>query len=362
MAELLTGLFEMNSEEIRAWLDAAWRDILNEENATPDREVDAIVNSEVVSIRYALITQLLGKLADGSRSLMSLQSGSADKGAWNARSFASSIVAPWVADNHNVLGTSADPYVSKPLRRPRLERGMPNVRDKEDWRRLYDFLSPLEQTDPATIEIALRQCLRSVARRLTRQRFNYQIPRRIGMSDLSRILGLFLETSSRGLRPLAVATALMRTLAGAFSLFAEVKSQGLTEADSATGMPGDIMCYNQKGHLILAIEVKDQNLTMADLRTSITKTREAGGQLSNLLFAVPGVREADRRDVDTAIHDAWAAGLNIHQIKILTLSEMAFSLLDEQYRIAFLKEMGEELDRRGELSHRLSWRDLLSDL
>lgn len=101
---------------------------------------------------------------------------------------------------------------------------------------------------------------------------------------------------------------------------------------------------------------------MADLRTSITKTREAGGQLSNLLFAVPGVREADRRDVDTAVHDAWAAGLNIHRIKILTLSEMAFSLLDEQYRIAFLKEMGEELDRHSELSHRLSWRDLLSDL
>ena len=181
------------------------------------------------------------------------------------------------------------------------------------------------------------------------------------MSDLSRILSSFLETSSRGLRPLAVTTALMRTLGDAFSLFAEVKSQGLTEADSATGMPGDIMCYNKQGHIILAIEVKDQNLTMADLRTSITKTREAGGQLSNLLFAVPGVREADRRDVDAAVRNAWAAGLNIHRIKILTLSEMAFSLLDEQYRVAFLKEIGEELDRRGELSHRLSWRDLLSE-
>lgn len=291
---------------------------------------------------------------------MSLQSGSADKGAWDARSFAKSIVTPWVADNHNVLGTSADPYVSKPLRRPRLERDMPNVRDKKDWRRLYDFLSPLDQADSVTIEDALKQCLRSVARRLTRQRFNYQIPKRISMIDLSRILGLFLKSPSRGLRPLAVATALMRTLASAFSLFAEVKSQGLTEADSATGMPGDIMYYNENGYLILAIEVKDQDLTMADLRTSITKTREAGGQLSNLLFAVPGVREADRRDVDAAVHDAWAAGLNIHWIGISTLSEMAFSLLDEQYRIVFLKEIGADLDRRGELSHRLAWRDLLS--
>jgi len=112
----------VNNSEARAWLDAEWSKAL-EKNAAHvgdiDEQLDRLVNSRVSSVRYALITQLLGKLANPERSLMCLQSGSSDPGAWNARSFCDAVIVPWVSEKQNVLGTSAEPYASKPLRRER---------------------------------------------------------------------------------------------------------------------------------------------------------------------------------------------------------------------------------------------------
>ena len=76
-----------------------------------------VVNDDTVAIRYAVITQLLGKMADPSRDILAIQA----SGGWDARSFAKRVVVPWVIDNRNILGTSMEPYVGKPLRRERLD-------------------------------------------------------------------------------------------------------------------------------------------------------------------------------------------------------------------------------------------------
>ena len=45
------------------WLDEAWREALMNTGSESDPEIDIIQNSSYVSIRYVLITQLLGKFA-----------------------------------------------------------------------------------------------------------------------------------------------------------------------------------------------------------------------------------------------------------------------------------------------------------
>ena len=67
----------MDHRDVREWLDAAWNEAIRESVIDPDPEVDALVNSDVRSIRYALVTQMLGKIADPTRSLMALQLGAA---------------------------------------------------------------------------------------------------------------------------------------------------------------------------------------------------------------------------------------------------------------------------------------------
>ena len=122
----------MDLDAVRQWLDEEWDKALAEDSAVLDDEIDRVANSTVVSIRYALVTQILGKIADPGRSLLALQLAAGAPGAWDARSFSTAVVVPWVADANHVLGTSAEPYANKPLRRERLERGMRNVRNKTD--------------------------------------------------------------------------------------------------------------------------------------------------------------------------------------------------------------------------------------
>ena len=52
----------MNNEEIRQWLDGEWTRILDEEVCAPDPEIDQFIHSSIVSIRYACVTQLLGRV------------------------------------------------------------------------------------------------------------------------------------------------------------------------------------------------------------------------------------------------------------------------------------------------------------
>ena len=60
----------MDTAEAREWLDRTWEKALKTDDEAPDPEVDRLVNSDVVSIRYAVLTQLLGKIADRKRSLL----------------------------------------------------------------------------------------------------------------------------------------------------------------------------------------------------------------------------------------------------------------------------------------------------
>lgn len=349
----------MTPQETRQWLDAVWAEVLEAGQADPDAEVDRLVNSGLVSIRYAFVTQLLGKIADPARSLLAFQLGGQEAGAWDARSFCTAVVVPWVADNHGVMGASLDPYVNNPLRVPLLERDAPGRRYQAEWNALYDFLEPLDNAPPEEIKAAFRRCLASVARRLAGQAFRYQIPVRVSLPALCETLGAYLDEPSGGHRPLAVAAAMMRVLGDGFSIFARVEAQGLNEADAAGGAPGDVMCYGADGRMVLAVEVKDRALTLADVRGSTRKAREADIALTNLLFAVPAIGEPE---AIAAAQGEWAAGLNVYVVDIVDLAKATFVLMPEESRPTLLRAIGTELDDRGDHAHRRAWHDLLLGL
>ena len=64
----------MNNEETRAWLDARWEAVLAEEPGNGSLETDQFVDSAVLSIRYAVLTQLLSRV-EGPPFALSLSKG-----------------------------------------------------------------------------------------------------------------------------------------------------------------------------------------------------------------------------------------------------------------------------------------------
>ena len=355
----------MTEGELIDWLDAQWEHALANYESEPDPEVDRFIDSSVVSIRYGFFTQLLGKHADPSRDLLCLQRGRRDSepestGRWDPRGFCTRVVVPWVQRHHGVLGTSTDPYVSKPLRRPRLDQGMESLKSRREWDALVDFMAELQSTsDPTAVQDAVLQCLKSIARRLRSQQVEYPVPMRIGLDRLCEILDSYLEVADGGLRPLVVTTALMRTLGKAFSIFSRVESQGVNEPDAASGAPGDVMCYDEDDALALAVEVKGHELTLIELEATIVKARSS--HVANVLFATPSFASADSEAALAKIKEEFAQGSNIYQTSICSLARSSFMLLKEDWRVTFLQEVCSELDDRStQPSDRLAFAALLT--
>lgn len=351
----------MDNAQIREWLEVEWAKALSAEDTRPDPDVDRLVNSQSQSIRYAVLTQILGKIADPTRSLLCLQLSSGGVGAWDARSFCVAVIVPWTVENQNVIGNSPDPYVSNPLRRARLTLDMSgtNKKDKDDWQALVKLFQSLDNKSSPDLQKTYRRCLAAVARRLAKQNFQYQIPMRIGATKTETMLEEFLDEQSGGLRPMVVATALMKIIGKGFNLFHHVESQGVNEADTASGVPGDIMCYAEDNTVVLAVEVKDRKLNLTDVQSSTRKAEQSDTELSNLLFTTSGIQPSEKDQIDDFIERKWASGLNLHQVNLLDLAAISFVLLDETWRPKLLREIGTDLDRRGSHEHRKAWHDLL---
>ncbi len=352
----------MNDEQVTKWLSERWTTITNEPSSGDDPEIDQFINSGLTSIRYAFFTQLLGKFAVPSRDILCLQMGSSDPesgaaGRWDPRSFCARVVVPWVQANQNVIGSSTDPYVSNPLRRPRLDQNMERLRNRHDWDALVEVLSRIDS--PSTASEVLDRCLRSIARRLSEQEVVYPVPLRISLEQLCSLFDEYLMTLSGGLRPQIVATALLRTTGIAFSIFPRVTSQGVNEPDAASGSPGDVLCYGPDDSLALAVEVKGNYLTLVELEATIIKARSSG--VANILFATPDFAQEDRDAIAARITEEWVRGSNIYQTSIQSLTRSLFMLLDEKWRVTLLREVCHELDSRSALpTDRLEWAALLA--
>ena len=364
----------MNTDEAAAWLNDQWQRALAGPAAEIDPAIDRFVNVDVISIRFAIVTQLLGKIADPRRDLLCLQKGvtrPADAAAasrWDPRSFCVRVVVPWNRKNEQVLGGSGDPYVNNPLRRPRLDEGLENVHagTRDDWIALAEYLHVLQQQDDEdAVEFSFRQCLRSVAARLARQRFEYPTPNRASLGQLCELLDRYLATPSGGLRPQAVTTALMRVLGRAFSIFVRVEGQAVNAADRARNVPGDVMCYgvgpDGQEEIRLVVDAKSDRLRLTELQGSVVKART--GNVSNFLFAAPGFRADEQAAMERIIDEEFAQGLNVYVTSIQRLARTSFVLLAEVHRTEFMQEVGRELDSRAASpAHRRAWSDLLANL
>ena len=345
-------------------LRTIWQETLEEPDLKIDKRIDELINCDVVSICYALVTQLLGKLIDSRRDALSIQRGepstALDAGRWDARSFCQANVVPWVREAGQVLGTSPEPYVNNPLRRPRLDEGYEPRRNRQLWDKLVAVLRTVQETDErGYTESQLRLCLASLAKLYNELSVQFDVPQRISLEATVNTIERYLSSPSGGERPQVVIAALMHVIGEFFGVFDEVVRQAINEADAATDSPGDVICYKD-GEQILAVEVKDRALTLDDVDTAILKARRSS--VTEFLFATVPSENDDTEMVERTERE-FGLGINVYQSRIGTLLRVLLTIAGESSRSRFLTLVGEELnDRVTQPAHKLAWQELLHQL
>lgn len=354
-------------EKAKTLLHRHWDDIVHGRAARRVDEdtaarIDALISSERVAFTYGLPTQLLGKLTDRRLDALCLQRGEGNESQWDPRSFATSIVVPWVHANENVLGKSADPYVSNPLRQPRILPNPPNVRSNtlSLWKSLHGILNEVEMRgDPAYTEDVFRAVLLAIYDKLREQQFDYPVLRRASGAQTHYLIRGILASSQAGEHALSVAAALFTVVGHRFALWDSVHREDSTTADQATGMVGDIEC-RREGTLVYAVEVKERQITVADVRSFEDKLRRS--DLTEALIAAPDLAQQDSDEIKQRMHLMWTQGISLYRHSLEDLSAILTSLLGEDGRRDFIVEIGQQLDAHALPSGRLAWRNLLAEI
>lgn len=350
-------------ESARQILDELWQTVIREKDGEINPDIDRLIDSRFVSIRFCLPTQLLGKLTDQKLDCLCLQKGdSSFASQWDPRSFANKVIVPWVAENQSVLGTSTDPYVSKPLRKARIEENPGNVKGKEEWILLYQVLNEVESKNSAEYtRLCMLQALRSIHKKFSELVFEYFIPERISIEQTENLVVNFLSEASGGDRGLSVAAALFETFGRYFKIYNEVKRHVINASDHSTGSVGDIECIGEHGELKLAIEVKERNLTLTDVRSAVLKARKVS--LTEILFNSPGTIPSEEEQVSELISKTWASGTNLYRLSIIELIRVGLSLTGELGRKDFLRNVGKQLDTYNtQPNNRKRWKELLEEI
>ena len=314
--------------------------------ATADARVEALINAPLKSVRYAALTQILAKATNPRLTTLALQVDPADPASFDPREFCKQVVLPFErAQLALCLGASGDPYVSKPLRRPRLRAAPQRVRGAEHWAALYRLLAALDRAPAEVVEAALVAAVGACLRRAAAQpdRAALTLPHDAQSRDrLTRAVGSFLGSARSGGRRLQATVSAVYAAQAAHGVWASAASGHVNTADAAGRRLGDIELTDPDGGRV-AVEVKDRPLTLSDLHSALDKL--PAGQPVDLIVVVRGTAllAAEDRDAVGELLDAVeTAGRSVTLLGFDAL--LAVALCAARARRAFLGAMQAAVD------------------
>ena len=343
-------------------LDDLWSEIeTNYEVMAIDERLSKLLRSNSVSHRFATVTQIVGHYFDRGRNPLVMQSSAAEPGAWDARSYCANVIVPWLRQHESPLGTSPDPYVNNPLRRPLIVAAPTGVRPHtlQLWQALHGVLGETSRNSEKASE-QLRQCL-AILRRLVDEQDNpLTLPPLISPQSTLRIVDEFLAVRSGGDRGLAIVWAAFETFFKNALGLARIERAAINSADASSGRFGDVNCYDVNDELVLSVEVKERSLSLADATDSFAKL--VYDNRFRFLFSVPALEHVDASAISAAAISEFKKGVTVHFAGPAELLRVGLLIGEPESASLFLRAVEESLTRyNNQPSNRQAWREIVRD-
>lgn len=343
----------MTIEDVASSRDGQWGDIFS-----------SVLFDGGNTYPYVLLTQVLGKAADGQLNALCLQDSSLLAHAWDARSLASKVVVDWNREIGKALpGTNTDPYVNNPARYKNFGDEMESkAKNKKDYQHLVQVVSHIEEYGAGEALKLLEGILVEIRFHLETNTRDYFGPPKVSLDDVMLVINSFLSVRSNGVRLQVVCYAVLKALSEAFPGYGSIQSYPTNSSDASGGRAGDVERLDRDGKVDLAVEVKDRTVSMGDLEASILKCRTV--DVRNLLFVIQSdpLLSDENAMLERSKHE-FTRGIDVNFSDADSLFRTALLLLSPKERAGLLRGVHDALEELGaHLKHRNHWMDLMKTI
>jgi SacI restriction endonuclease len=327
-----------------------------------NEKVSILLRCKSVSHRFALVTQLAGHYLNSERNLLALQKKSEVQGAWDPRSFCKKVIVPWLRNHKSPLGSSAEPYVSNPLRQKLIVQEPEGVKKSELplWADLHQVLTEAAE-DRKTATKLLHQSICILMRMIDEQDLPLKVPNRVSAASVCFVVQQFLSEGSGGDRAMAVSSAIFSVLLAPLLDIDRVERAAVNAADASTQLLADICCYDAKNGLVLAIEVKERTLTFEDVRSAIEKISKS--PVGKFVFAAPLIEKVDVSKIRGITDEHFRKEKRgFHHVTVEGLLATSLMMNEEPAHANFIREVDAMLTNYNtQPENRRVWRDIVND-
>jgi hypothetical protein len=289
---------------------------MNVDSALTHEQLREIFHGNHLTFKYILLTALLSKSVNNKVNSLSLQTGSNDAGAYDARSVCHQVIVR-IEEEYlgNRLGGSNEPFLNKPARYKSVSLDNP-VRSGKDQRlmtHLHEILVLTNSMTPNQVLASLSIAIEVIMELDSRVETTVTVENpSISSSLITNILNEILSSSMEGQSSVLVFGTLMKLVHGNEIVICHPVNQ----AGSSSNEIGDIdfRYGNETTH---CAEIKDKEFFEHDVRHAANKAIQGG---CNRLLIVSGlngkISDVDESGVENLVTDYEAQGLDLEFIEL----------------------------------------------
>ena len=299
---------------------------------------ETLFASKTQAYREALIGCCLVRIVDDTLDITKPYVGQGDK-AYNGRTLDEQVVNPLLQEKE--IPCSKGPCLSA-LRRnisfvTETEKGL---RDKEAFRAMLIFIKFLQIEETEKSSNYLVFLMTKFVELRDKSTITLSKVNRLSIEQFSTLIDLLLGSASGGLMPVLLVVSTFEAISAVYGLPWAIKTQGINEADAASGAGGDVTIINGE-QVVLAVEVTERVIDEDRVRSTF-RTKISPNAIDDYLFFFSGGKPTVAARARAQAYFAQGHEINFAPIQPWIVTVL--TTLGAKGRVVFTEKLIQSLD------------------